>query len=85
MLGNEPMLATSLGALADDAIRHGRLQDGIPMLKESTRIYRELGDLSETAINLCRFARASPSRRGRGQPSGSSPARRCRSGKRQQE
>ena len=57
-LGNEPMLATSLGSLADDAIRRGRVQDGLPMLKESTRIYRELGDLFETAINLCRFGRA---------------------------
>jgi hypothetical protein len=28
------------------------------MLKESTRIYRDLGDRHSVAINLCRFARA---------------------------
>lgn len=28
------------------------------MLKESTRIYRDLGDLASIAMNLCRFALA---------------------------
>jgi len=47
-MGNEPMLATSLGALAEYAIYDGLVQDALPMLKESTRIYRDLGDLSAT-------------------------------------
>jgi len=52
------MKATSLGALAEYAIYEGRVEDALPMLKESTRIYRDLGERREVAVNLCRFARA---------------------------
>jgi predicted ATPase len=55
---NEPMLATSLGALAEYALNDGLVQDALAMLKESTRIFRDLGDPWATAVNLCRFARA---------------------------
>jgi hypothetical protein len=56
--GNLRMQATSLGALAEYAIYDGRIVDALPMLKESTRIYRDLGESHVVAINLCRFARA---------------------------
>jgi hypothetical protein len=52
------MQATSLGALAEYAINDDRLTEALPMLKESTRIYRDLGERHEVAVNLCRFARA---------------------------
>jgi predicted ATPase len=55
-LRNERMEATSLGALGEYAVIEGRARDALPMLKESTRIYRNLGELSEIAVNLCRFA-----------------------------
>ncbi|HEY6104284.1 MAG TPA: adenylate/guanylate cyclase domain-containing protein [bacterium] len=56
--GNERMQATSLGALAEYAINDGRLTEAIPMLTESTRIYRDLEERHVIAVNLCRFARA---------------------------
>ena len=56
--GNERMQATSLGALAEYAINDERLTEALPMLKESTRIYRDLGERHVIAVNLCRFARA---------------------------
>ena len=56
--GNERMKATSLGALAEYAINDGLVTKSLPMLRESTRIYRELGERLELALNLCRFARA---------------------------
>jgi predicted ATPase len=56
--GNERMQATSLGALAEYAINDGRVSEALPMLNESTRIYRDLGERHEVAVNLCRFARA---------------------------
>jgi len=57
-LGNQRMQATSLGALAEYAINEGRVQDALPMLKESTHIYSDLGERREIRVNLCRFARA---------------------------
>ena len=56
--GNLRMQATSLGALAEYAIYEGRIAEALPMLRESTRIYRNLGESHVLAINLCRFARA---------------------------
>ena len=56
--GNERMRATSLGALAEYAVNDGKIANALPMLRESTRIYRDLGERHELAINLCRFARA---------------------------
>jgi len=57
-LRNERMAATSLGALAEYALDDGRIQEALPMLKESTRIYHDLGERIEIALNLSRFARA---------------------------
>jgi len=56
--GNERMQATSLGALAEYAINDGRVTEALPILRESTRIYRDLDERNELAVNLCRFARA---------------------------
>nr|MBA3332839.1 tetratricopeptide repeat protein [Actinomycetota bacterium] len=58
VLGNERMQATSLGALAEYALYEDRVQDAVLMLKESTRIYSDLGERHEIGVNLCRFARA---------------------------
>ncbi|MBA3366851.1 MAG: hypothetical protein H0U03_13885 [Actinobacteria bacterium] len=57
-LRNEFIVASTLGALATTAIDEGRVRDAVPMLEESHRLYRELGDPLDTAVNLCRFARA---------------------------
>ena len=56
--GADSMAATSLGALAEYALNEGRVEDALPMLRESTRVYGEIGDLSMIATNLCRFALA---------------------------
>lgn len=55
---NERMQATSLGALAEYALYERRIDAALPMLKESTRIYRDLGERLEIGVNLARFARA---------------------------
>jgi len=36
----------------------GRLDDALPMLKESLRLHQSLGDLLDTAVDLCRTAAA---------------------------
>jgi len=56
--GNQPMKATSLGALAEYALYEGRVHDAVPMLEESTRIYQGLRERPEIVVNLFRFARA---------------------------
>jgi non-specific serine/threonine protein kinase len=57
-VGNQRMEATSLGALSEYALYDGRVDDAVPMLSKSTRIYRDLGDQIAVAINVFRFARA---------------------------
>jgi predicted ATPase/class 3 adenylate cyclase len=57
-VGNQRMEATSLGALSEYALNDGRVDEAIPMLTESTRIYRDVGGWVEVAVNICRFARA---------------------------
>jgi hypothetical protein len=54
------MEATSLGALGFYAIEEGRLEEALPLLAESTRMWRARGrsDLDEVGLNLCSFARA---------------------------
>ena len=54
--GNGRIEASTLGELATIAIREGRVDAAIPMLQQSLRIHRGLGDLLDTAIDLCRFA-----------------------------
>ena len=56
--GNKRMEASSLGALADYAIEEERVDDAIALLRESLRIHRELGDVLDTGVDLCRFAAA---------------------------
>ena len=53
---NERMEATTLGALATIALEEGRLDDADSMLQTSVRIHSGLGDLLDTAVDLCRFA-----------------------------
>jgi tetratricopeptide (TPR) repeat protein len=49
--------ARSLMALAGYALDEGRLQDALPMLKEAFRLHRDLGDLYEIPMIVCRFAK----------------------------
>jgi tetratricopeptide (TPR) repeat protein len=56
--GNQRMEASSLGALADYAMEEGRVDDAIALLRDSLRIHRELGDVLDTGVDLCRFAAA---------------------------
>jgi predicted ATPase/class 3 adenylate cyclase len=56
--GNERMQATSLGALGEYALYEGRIEDALPLLAESSRIYRDVGERPELVVNLWRFARA---------------------------
>jgi len=55
---NERMEASTLGALAQYALDEGRAENALSMLVESLRIHRDLGDLLDTAVDLCRFAAA---------------------------
>jgi hypothetical protein len=59
------MQAQSLGALAEYAINDGLVTEALPMLNESTRIYRDLGARHELAVNLCRVARAAAAGEGK--------------------
>ncbi len=61
--GNEEDVATGLGALGFYAVADGRVQEALPLLVESTRIWRDrgVGDADEVGLNLCSFARASAS------------------------
>jgi tetratricopeptide (TPR) repeat protein len=56
--GNQRMEASSLGALADYAMEEERLADAIALLRHSLRIHRELGDVLDTGVDLCRLAAA---------------------------
>jgi hypothetical protein len=38
------------------AVEEGRIADAVPMLKESHRLHRELGDPVQSAIDVLRFA-----------------------------
>ncbi len=53
---NERMEASTLGMLADYARKEGRMEDARSMLRESLRIHLDVGDLLDTAVDLCRFA-----------------------------
>jgi predicted ATPase/class 3 adenylate cyclase len=53
---NERMEASTLGMLSDYARREGRMSDALAMLRASLRIHRNVGDLLDTAVDLCRFA-----------------------------
>jgi hypothetical protein len=53
---NERIEASTLGVLAMIALEEGRVGDAASMLKTSLRIHSRLGDLLDTAVDLCRFA-----------------------------
>jgi tetratricopeptide (TPR) repeat protein len=53
---NERMEASTLGVLATMALEEGRFEDADEMLRASLRIHDGLGDLLDTAVDLCRFA-----------------------------
>ena len=54
--GNGRIEASTLSALATILVEQGRVDDAIPMLKESLRIHGRLGDLLDTEVALCRAA-----------------------------
>ena len=53
---NDRVEASMLGALAMIALDEGRVEDAASMLKSSLRIHARLGDVLDTAVDLCRFA-----------------------------
>ena len=53
---NPRIEASTLGALAIIAARDGRSGDAMAMLRRSLRIHRDLGDLLDSAVDLCRCA-----------------------------
>src|SRR5829696_116542 len=55
---NQRMEASSLGALADYAMEEERVDQAIALLRHSLRIHRELGDVLDTGVDLCRLAAA---------------------------
>jgi predicted ATPase len=56
--GNERIEASSLGALAEEALAEGRAEQALALLLESLRIHREAGDVLDTSVDLCRLAAA---------------------------
>jgi tetratricopeptide (TPR) repeat protein len=56
--GNERIEASSVGALAEAAIAEGRPDEALVLLLESLRLHRELGDVLDTSVDLCRLAAA---------------------------
>lgn len=53
---NDRIEASTLGALALMALDEGQVEDAASMLKTSLRIHARLGDVLDTAVDLCRFA-----------------------------
>jgi len=56
--GNRRMEGTALGVIAQAALESGRIAEGMEALLESTRIFQEVGEVAEIAVNLCRLAMA---------------------------
>jgi predicted ATPase len=51
--------ATALGALGLYAVEDGRVEEAVPLLVESTRLWRAVAeDWDEVVLNVCSFARA---------------------------
>ena len=53
---NDRVEASTLGALAMISLAEGQVEDAASMLKSSLRIHARLGDVLDTAVDLCRFA-----------------------------
>jgi len=56
-LGSRAVEAALLGSLVALAVRENRLDDALPLLRESLLLKREIGEQSEIAQALCRAAR----------------------------
>jgi tetratricopeptide (TPR) repeat protein len=56
--GNERIEASSLGALADEALDGGSPEKAAVLLRDSLRVHREAGDVLDTSVDLCRLAAA---------------------------
>ncbi|MBA3347965.1 MAG: winged helix-turn-helix domain-containing protein [Actinobacteria bacterium] len=54
--GNERIEASTLGALAEHALRDDRFEEASSLLEKSLALHAELGDVLDTAVDLCRFA-----------------------------
>src|SRR3990172_8963116 len=63
--GHKSMEMTALGALGFYAVDDGRVEEAIPLLLESIRIWRSQGggDLDEIGLYVCSLARAAASKR----------------------
>jgi predicted ATPase len=55
-MSNDRMEASALSELGEYAREEGQNQDARSMLRESLRIHSGVGDLLDTAVDLCRFA-----------------------------
>jgi predicted ATPase/DNA-binding SARP family transcriptional activator len=55
---NARIHASSLGDLASIAIEEGRFAEAMAMLRKSLEIHREIGDILDSAVDLCRYAAA---------------------------
>jgi ATP/maltotriose-dependent transcriptional regulator MalT len=53
---NKRIEASTLGVLAEIAVNEDRVEEASSMLEASLRVHRGLGDLLDTAVDLCRFA-----------------------------
>lgn len=56
--GNGRLEASSLGALAELELQNGDPRRAAALLRESLAVHRELGDVLDTAVDLCRYAAA---------------------------
>lgn len=55
-LSNRRIEAITLGTLAMDAVQDGRINDALPMLQESHRLHRVIGDPLQSAFDVFRFS-----------------------------
>ena len=56
--GNGRMAASALGALAELALDDGRASEAVALLHEGMLLHREVRDVLDTAVDLCRLAAA---------------------------
>lgn len=54
--GNGRLAASTLGALAEAELAAGRPAAAAELLRESLELHRQLGDVLDTAVDVCRFA-----------------------------
>jgi tetratricopeptide (TPR) repeat protein len=55
---NVRMEASALGSLAEHALDDGRVDEALSLLRDALRLHREVGDVLDTAVDLCRLAAA---------------------------